>query len=270
MTRARFGVGLREAHLPEILARPDACDLYELITENVSFSAGAKRAALRGLRAQAPLALHGLSLNVGGHAPLDEAFLAELRALADELAPVYVSDHLSWTRHGGRSTFDLLPLPFTDAALAHTVARVHHVQERLGRALVLENVSTYVRFQVDALSEADFTRAVLAQTGARLLLDVNNLFVNATNHGVDARQFLAALPPGSVAAFHVAGHEPRASFLFDTHDRPVAEPVWALYREAVRRFPGVPTIVEWDSALPPFESLLAEVARARREAEAAA
>ncbi len=267
MSRPLFGVGLREVHLSELCARPEVCELYEIITENVCFARGAKRERLRWLAERANMGLHGLSLNVCGHAELDEGFLRELRALADELGALYVSDHLSWTRHGARSTYDLLPTPFTEAALDHTAARVQHVQERLGRPLVLENVSTYVRFASDELSEAQFTRALLERTGARLLLDVNNLYVNATNHGFDAAEFLRQLPDESVAAVHVAGHERRATFCFDTHDRPVSEEVWALYRAAMRRFSAASTVVEWDSAIPPLSTLLAEVARARVEAQ---
>jgi hypothetical protein len=262
-TAARFGVGLRAQHWSEIEAAPHAVEWYELLADNHLGARGAERARLERLRARVPLALHGVSLSIAGRGPLDPSYLRGLRALADALEPGFVSDHLCWTGLGGHESHDLLPVAYTEEVLAHVAARVEAVQERLGRRLFLENPSAYVAFRGDRIPEAEFLAALCGRTGCGVLLDVNNLFVNAANLGVDPEAYLAAIPSGAVGYLHLAGHAVLADVRIDTHDAAVPEPVWRLYEAAVRRFPSAPVIVERDDAIPPFAALAAEAHEAR-------
>lgn len=230
---------------------------------------GRSRQMLDRLAADYPLALHGVSLSIAGAAPLDAEHLAALRALADAVEPAVVSDHLCWTSWRGRESHDLLPIAYTRAALAHVAARVAHVQERLARRLVLENASAYVAFAGAEMDEAAFLAELCARTGCGVLLDVNNLIVNAANLGADARRYLDALRPQDVVYFHVAGHQVLPDVHIDTHDAPVPDPVWALYRDACARFPAAHTILERDERLPGFDALVDELAIARGEHVAA-
>jgi hypothetical protein len=225
---------------------------------------------LDAVRAAAPVALHGVALDVGSTDPLDAAYLDALAALVRRVEPAIVSDHLCWTGVGGVRLHDLLPLPMNDDTVRHVAARVRRVQDRLGRRIALENVSAYVRCAGDALPEWDFVAAVAEEADCDLLLDVNNVFVNAHDHGFDAAAYLDALPPACVVQMHLAGHSRDGPLLVDTHDHPVCDGVWALYAHAVRRFGRVPTSIEWDDAIPPFETLVAEAAHARAILDAAA
>jgi uncharacterized protein (UPF0276 family) len=263
------GVGLRPPHFPRLWDGSARADWFEVISENYMIEGGRPLAALDRARAIAPVVLHGVSLSIGSADPLDRDYLRRLRALADRVEPAWISDHFCWTSAGGRHAHDLLPLPFTEEALGHVVARVAMVQEALGRQILLENVSSYVAFAPAELAEWECLAAVARRADCGLLLDVNNLQVNARNHGFDPYRYLAGLPDGRVGQIHLAGHTDMGAYLFDTHDGPVAGPVWDLYRAAVRRFGRVSTLIEWDERIPPLEEVCAEAARARAiEAEA--
>lgn len=257
------GIGLRAGHYDAWLTAGPAVAWAECITENFLEVGGRPRATLERVRASYPLVLHGVSLSIGGVDPLDERYLRSVRALASELEAAWVSDHLCWSSVDGQQLHDLLPLPYTEEALAHVVARVDQAQTVLGRPLVLENPSTYVRFAESTLDEAVFLAEIAARTGAGLLLDVNNVYVNARNFGFDPAAYLEAIPVDAVWQIHLAGHTDLGTHVIDTHDAPVCDAVWALYERAVTRFGAVSTLIEWDDALPALEIVVAESQRAR-------
>jgi hypothetical protein len=266
-----FGVGARSAHARDIDATPRAVDWYELVADELIGIGGAERARLERLRAEVPVALHGVSLGVAGSDPLDGPFLRGLRDVARWIEPAFVSDHLCWTSLGGHQSHDLLPVAYTEAVLDHVCERVDAAQSFLGRRLFLENASAYVAFRADAIDEAAFLAALCHRTGCGLLLDVNNLFVNAANLGIDPSAYLAAIPSDAAGYMHLAGHAVLADVRIDTHAADVPEGVWELYAHAARRFPSAPVIVERDDAIPPFGALVAEAHEAkRRHAEALA
>jgi len=257
------GVGLRPVHFPRLWDGTAAVDWFEAIAENFMVAGGRPLAALDRARGQAPLALHGVSLSIGSTDPLDEAYLRRLRGLAARVEPAWLSDHLCWSGVGGHYAHDLLPLPFTEEALRHVVGRVVAVQERLGRQILLENVSSYLTFAHSTLAEWEFLGAVAEQADCGILLDVNNVHVSAVNHGFAAERYLAGLPPDRVAQIHLAGHTDMGAYLFDTHDGPVIDPVWDLYRVALQRFGRVSTLVEWDDHIPELDVVCAEADQAR-------
>ena len=261
--RLGCGVGLRTEHYEVITRDEPPMDWFETISENFMDSGGRPRQILEAVRRRAPVALHGVSLSIGSTDPLDEGYLARLKALVERINPAIVSDHLCWTGVAGQNLHDLLPLPFTEEALRHIVARVQRVQAVLGRPILLENVSTYVAYQHSTMPEWEFLTAVARQAGCGILLDLNNLYVNAVNHQFDPHDYLAYLPGELVGQFHLAGHTNEGAFLFDTHSRPILDEVWALYREALGRWGPVTTLIEWDADIPPFEYLAEEAAQAR-------
>ena len=263
-----YGVGLRAAHYAHVLAERPVVDWFEALTENYLDTGGRPLRVLEQVRRDYPVALHGVGLSIGGSDPLDRAYLARLRALIDHLAPAVVSDHLCWTGVDGRPLHDLLPLPYTEETLRHVAARLRAVQDALGRRIALENPSTYVAFRHSVLPEAEFLAALAEEADCGILLDVNNVHVSARNLGFDPRAWLAAIPAARVAYVHLAGFTDLGRFLFDTHDAPVHEDVWALYRHACARFGARATLIEWDANLPDFPRLQAEAARARQEAHA--
>ena len=258
-----FGLGLRVDHYEAILAGRPAVDWFEVLTENYLVPGGKPLDYLMRIRARYPLAMHGVSLSIGSSAPLDRDYLRQLKALAARVEPAWVSDHLCWTGVAGSNTHDLLPLPYTEEALAHVVERVQHVQEVLGRRILLENVSSYVAFRDSQLTEWQFLSEVATRADCLILLDVNNIYVSAVNHEFDAREYLDGIPAERVQQIHLAGHENHGDYLIDTHDHPVPDPVWQLYAEAVRRCGAVSTMIERDAHIPPLEELCAEVAQAR-------
>ncbi len=263
------GIGLRSEHFSEFLQGKVPVDWVEAISENFFVEGGRPRAVLEAVRQQMPVVLHGVSLSIGGADALDKTHLHKLRQLARWVEPAWVSDHLCWGTHQGRYLHDLLPLPFTEEALAHVVARVGQVQETLGRQILLENVSSYLTFSASTLTEWDFLAEVARRADCGILLDVNNIYVSAQNHGFDAEAYLQAIPVDRVGQFHLAGYADKGTHLLDTHDSPVTDPVWALYREAVRRFGPVTTLIEWDERIPPLQRLLEESQHARQVALAA-
>ena len=257
------GIGLRTKHFPELLEQGRRADWFEVITENFLHVGGRPRAVLEALRADRPVVLHGVSLSIGSVDPLNEEYLRDVRELADAVEPAWVSDHLCWGTFGRHNAHDLLPMPFTEEALSHVVSRVVEVQERLGRRILLENVSSYLSYAASTISEWDFLAEVARRADCLILLDVNNVYVSATNQGFDALTFLHGIPLDRVAQMHLAGHQDLGTHLLDTHDAPVPDPVWALYRDAVRRFGRVSTLVEWDDRIPPLDEVLAEAEKAR-------
>lgn len=252
------GVGLRTVHYGTVVDEQPAVDWFEVISENFMVEGGNPRRILRQVRERYPVVLHGVSLSLGSTDPLDPRYLDELAALARETQPAWVSDHLCWTSVGGHYSHDLLPLPYTEEALAHVAERVLRVQDKLKRQILVENVSSYVTFTQSSLTEWQFLAELCTRADCGLLLDVNNVFVSAFNHGFDARAFIDAIPVGRVGQVHLAGHSTHPTHLLDTHDHAVCDGVWELYRRAVRRFGRVSTLVEWDDHIPPLAEVLAE------------
>lgn len=264
----QVGVGLRPAHYAGVLEYPPDLEFFEVISENFlglqsGRGGGRPFEVLERVRGCRPVRLHGVSMNIGSADPLRKDYLARLRDLADRVDPECVSDHLCWTGVGGENLHDLLPLPWTEEALAHVISRVHAVQEHLGRHLLLENPSTYLGFRHSTMREWEFLGEMARRAGAGILLDVNNVFVTAENQGFDPRLYLDGIPRESVAQFHLSGHDDSGPIRIDTHDREVCDPVWELFKRAVERFGPRPTLVEWDDRLPAFPILLAEAHRAR-------
>jgi uncharacterized protein (UPF0276 family) len=265
--RLGFGIGLRSEHYSDALAQPRRADWFEAISENYMATGGRPLHVLEQVRRDHPIALHGVALSIGGADPLDGAYLRQLKTLVERIQPALVTDHLCWTGIDGRSTYDLLPLPYTEETLLHVVQRVRAVQDMLGRRILLENPSTYVQFRHSVLSEWDFIAAVAEEADCGILLDVNNVYVSAYNHGFDPRRYVDALPGERIGQIHLAGYTEMGTYLFDTHSAPVSEPVWQLYAHAVERFGAVSTLVEWDADIPSFERVCAEADRARDMAE---
>lgn len=257
------GVGLRAQHYPYILENWPDVAWFEAISENFMFSHGRPRHVLSKIRERYPLAIHGVSLSIGSDEELDLRYLERLREFVDEFDPFIISDHICWTGLGGHNTHDLLPLPMSREVLERIRAKVSRVQDLLKRELVLENASTYVAFRSSEMSEPEFLNALCEQSGCGLLLDINNVFVNAHNHGFDAVKAISAIDSKFVRQLHIAGHMQRGDYLFDTHEGPIITPVWELFRHTVRHVGlDVPTLIEWDSAIPEFPMLLTERDRA--------
>jgi hypothetical protein len=263
-----FGVGLRFPHLRYIEEHQPAVDFFEIISENFMDSQGYRRYALGSVAERYPIFMHGVSLSIGSTDPLDFEYLTRLRRLADEVRAVWVSDHVCWTGVAGINTHDLLPIPFTEASLAHVTRRIRTVQEFLERPLVLENPSTYVGFAGSTLTEWEFLTRMAEETGCGLLLDVNNVYVTSVNHDFDPAEYVRSLPHDRVTQIHLAGHTDMGTHIIDTHDGPVADCVWELYRLAGELIGAVPALLEWDDQLPPFPELQAELEKARRYAAA--
>ena len=258
-----FGVGLRSVHFDYVLEHEPAVDWFEIISENFLDSSGRARHVLGRVAERYPIVMHGISLNIGSTDPLDFEYLRKLKKLAAETRAAWISDHLCWTGVGGATTHDLLPMPLDEEALRHVAARVRAVQDFLGAPLVLENPSTYFRFPHDTFSEGEFLGALAEETGCGLLLDVNNVYVSSVNHRFDPLRYLDAIPADRVVQFHLAGHSNHGNVIIDTHDGVVVDPVWKLYEHAHARIGGVATLLEWDSKIPPFPVLHAEVLKAR-------
>lgn len=258
-----FGLGLRPKHYPAFLESPPELDFLEIISENFMVAGGRPLATLDRLRERYPMVMHGVSMSIGSADGVDLAYLHRLRTLTDRVRPAWVSDHLCWTGVHGRNTHDLLPLPYTEEALAVVCENIGLAQDVLERPLVIENPSSYLTFAVSEMSEWAFLSEMCARTGCALLLDVNNIHVSAVNHGFDAMAFLNGVPVDRVWQIHLAGHTPNGDLLIDTHDQPVPDPVWRLYDAACRRFGPVATMIERDDNIPPLEDLLAELDIAR-------
>jgi uncharacterized protein (UPF0276 family) len=262
------GFGLRVPHYDALASRSVRADFAEVTSENFIGRGGRAHAVLERVRADMPILLHGVSLSIGGIDPLRDDYLTGLAELAQRIEALSVSDHLCFGTFGGHYAHDLWPLPHTEEAVEHVVERVRRVQDRLKRQLLLENVSSYVEYRASTLSEWQFLSEVVTRADAGILLDVNNVFVSANNHGFSAHEYLAGLPRERVQQIHLAGHSDGGGFLLDDHGSAVSEPVWRLYEQAIARFGAVPTIVEWDERVPELAVLEAEAERARKVATA--
>ena len=260
---AGFGLGLRTPHYEAILAEPHAIDWLEVITENYLVPGGKPLDYLDRIRERYPMVMHGVSLSIGSTDPIDFDYLSAVKALAARIEPHWISDHLCWTGIEGRNVHDLLPLPYTEEALALVVARVGQVQDALGRQILLENVSSYLTFHDSEMSEWEFLREVAQRADCAILLDINNIYVSSINHGFDPLAYLKAIPKDRVRQFHLAGHSDLGGHLIDTHDHPIVQPVWHLYCAAVAHFGAMPTMIERDDDIPELGELVAELQIAR-------
>ena len=258
-----FGLGLRPQHYSEILDQNPHVDWFEIISENYMVPGGNPLKTLDRIRARYPVVMHGVSLSVASTADVNLDYLKNLKSLAARVEPRWISDHLCWTGVHGVSLHDLLPIPYTQEALAHIVSRVHFVQNFLESAIALENVSTYVQFRDSEMTEWEFLTELTRRTGCWLLLDIGNVFVSAFNHGYDPKTFLAGIPTDRVVQFHIAGYTEMGTHIIDTHDQPVSEQVWNLYRLALQRFGPVSTMIERDESIPALAELLKELTDAR-------
>jgi uncharacterized protein (UPF0276 family) len=264
-----FGLGLRTDHYEEILAGQPGVDWYELLSENYLVPGGKPLHYLDRIRSDYPVVMHGVSLSIGSSDPLDMNYLRALKALAERVSPHWISDHLCWTGVSGRNTHDLLPLPYTEEALAQVVAKVEAVQDYLGRRILLENVSSYVGYKDSELTEWEFLAEIARRADCLILLDVNNIYVSAYNHGFDAEAYLEAIPAERVQQIHLAGHSNCGDHIIVTHDADVIDPVWDLYAKAIARLGPVSTMIERDDHIPPLADLVSELDHARRVAEVA-
>ena len=259
-----FGLGLRIPHYEAILdTLPTSIDWFEILSENFFGAGGKPLHYLERIRAHYRVVMHGVSLSIGTSDPLNRPYIEQLKQLARRVDPEWISDHLCWTGVDGYNLHDLMPIPYTEEALKHVVARVSQVQDQLGRQILLENVSSYVTYQCSEMTEWAFLSELAARADCLLLLDINNIYVSSFNHGFDAVDFLEGVPVDRVMQFHLAGHSSRGDYLIDTHDAPVIDPVWKLYERAVQRFGNVSTMIERDDNIPPLEELLAELGHAR-------
>lgn len=259
----RAGTSFKHEHLTSILEDGLQDGFFEVHAENYMGAGGFSHRALNAIRERYPVSLHGVCMSIGGQDELDTRHLARFRELIVRYEPALVSEHLAWSSHGGTFFNDLLPLPYTNATLDKVCEHIDQIQEAIGRPILLENPSTYLTFASSTMSETQFIRAVAQRTGCGLLLDINNVFVSATNHGYSAGEWLADFPLEYVDQIHLAGHTEQhddelTPLLIDSHDRAVAAPVWALYREAIARLGPVPTLIEWDSQLPAWPKLRAQ------------
>ena len=258
-----FGLGLRKPHYADFIDGQVPVDFVEVISENFMVDGGQPRRILREVREQYPVALHGVSMSIGSADGLNPDYLARLRTMIGEIEPLFVSDHLCWTRIEGFNSHDLLPLPYTAEALDVVCANVSRAQDYVGRAMLVENPSSYIAFDGADMSEWEFLNALCRRTGCGLLLDVNNIFVSAQNHGLDALAYIEGVPAERVRQVHLAGHTVGEAMLIDTHDQPVCASVWDLYARLMPMLGPVATMIERDDDIPPLADLLAELDVAR-------
>jgi uncharacterized protein (UPF0276 family) len=259
-----FGLGLRKEHYEQVLTDRPAVDWFEVITENYLVPGGKPLHYLDRIRADYPMAMHGVSLSIGGTDPLNLECLSQVKSLAERIEPVWISDHLCWTGLDGVNLHDLLPLPYTQDAVRHVADRVSRVQDTLGRRILLENVSSYVSYTHSEMEEWEFLGAIAKRADCLILLDINNVYVSAFNHGFDALEYLESMSAERVWQIHLAGHLNLGDTIIDTHDDEIIEPVWWLYEAAVRRFGTVATMIERDDDIPALDVLLTELEMARR------
>ncbi|PCJ47155.1 MAG: hypothetical protein COA99_01325 [Moraxellaceae bacterium] len=261
---AGAGLGLRSEHYQHIFDNKPDVPWFELLSENYMADGGLPLVRAEAIRASYPITLHGVGMSLGSVDPLNMSYLSRLKKLADRLEPTYISDHIAWVSVNNQYTHDLLPLPYIEEAQKIIAEKINQAQDFLGRTLLVENPSSYLTFIQSDMSEETFIGEVLKDTGCELLLDINNLYVSAINHGFSAEDYLAALPKDKVKEIHLAGYEDRNGYLFDTHGYPVHDPVWKLYRKAIAMFGSVPTLIEWDTDVPAFDVLLAESNKAQK------
>ena len=258
-----YGLGLRTVHYEYVLNNWPAVDWFEVITENYIAPGGRPRAILREIREKYPLVLHGLSFNIGSDQPVDTEYLTNLKILMREIEPEWISDHLCWTGIHGLTSHDLLPISYTRNNLSQCADKVNQIQDFLQTKIVLENPSTYIQFRSSEMSEGEFFNDLVQQSGCEILLDVNNAYVSGFNLGYDPYQYIDCLPIESIRQFHLAGHTNNQTHIIDTHDHPVCDEVWKLYRHACNRFSPIPTLLERDGRIPEFPELMEELALAK-------
>lgn len=263
MKKLGFGLGLRTAHFNTILETLPSIDWWEIISENFMIPGGKPLYFLDKIREHYPIVTHGVSLSIGSTDPLNWDYLEKLKILIQRIHPAWVSDHLCWTGVNGINTHDLLPLPYTEESLNHVVERVKIVQDFLETQILLENVSSYVSFKASTFTEWDFLSQVAKQADCLILLDINNIYVSAFNHGFDPYQYLNAIPIDRVQQFHLAGHTNKIDHIIDTHDADIISPVWDLYSAAIKRFGPVSTLIERDDNIPPLPELILELQHAK-------
>ncbi len=258
-----YGLGLRTDYYETILSARPPVDWFEILSENYMVDGGKPLYYLDRIRADYPVAMHGVSLSIGGTDPLDWTYLGRLKSLAARIEPAWISDHLCWTGQGGHNLHDLIPLPYTEEVVRHLADRIRQVQDFLEQQLLLENVSSYVAYRHSEMAEWEFLGTVAERADCLILLDINNIYVSAMNHGFSPYAYLEGVPAERVWQHHLAGHSDCGDYIIDTHDHPVIDPVWELYAEAVRRFGRVSTIIERDDRMPPFSELMGELERTR-------
>ena len=263
-----FGLGLRPVHYPDFLARPQPVEWLEIISENYMVPGGRPMATLDRIRADYPIVMHGVSLSIGSDEPLDRTYLSALKTLADRVEPLWISDHLCWTGINAHNSHDLLPLPYDAPTLQCVVDNIDRVQDYLGRRILIENPSSYVSFRASDRSEWDFLAEMAERADCLLLLDVNNIYVSARNHGFDPLDYLSGLPAARIQQIHLAGHSDMGDYVIDTHDAAVSDAVWDLYARAIAMVGPVATMIERDDDIPPLPTLLCELERARELAQA--
>lgn len=263
-----FGIGLRTVHFPHILAKHPPVDWFEILSENFMDSGGRPMWILDQVAERYPIVMHGVSLSVGSTDAVNFDYLRKLKALAARTKARWISDHLCWTGVSGLNTHDLLPMPYTDESLAHVAERVRIIMDFLERPIFLENPSTYIEFTSSHWNEWDFLAEITERTGCGLLLDVNNVYVSAFNHGFDPMEYIESVPVGRVVQIHLAGHTHKGTHILDTHSDHVVDGVWKLYRRVYERMGGIATLLEWDEAIPSFDVVHAEALKARQYREA--
>jgi uncharacterized protein (UPF0276 family) len=264
-----LGVGLRVPHFGAVLERRPRVEWFEVISENFMATEGRPMRVLEAVRRDFPVVMHGVSLSIGSTDPLDRDYLTRLKRLADRIDVAWMGDHVCWTGVAGRNGHDLYPLPYTEESLQHVVERIKQVQGFLGRPLVLENPSTYLKFAADGMAEIEWIGRMAEEADCALLLDVNNVYVTCRNHGLDPMDYLRAVPWDRVVQTHLAGHTDHGTHCIDTHDDHVCDAVWELYGWVQAHTQGIATLIEWDGHLPAFEVLEAEVALCRPYRDAA-
>ncbi len=264
-----FGLGLRSEHYLDLIEHEHNVDWLEILSENYMIAGGKPLYYLDKIAERYPLVMHGVSLSIGSVDPLNQNYLQYLKKLAQRVKPKWISDHLCWTGTQGINLHDLMPLPYTEEALAHLVARITQVQDFLGQRILLENVSSYLTYQHSTISEWEFLRAVAQQADCLILLDINNIHVSAHNHDFDPLTYLAAMPADRIQQIHLAGHLNKGDYSIDTHDHDIIDSVWNLYAESVKRFGRISTMIERDDDIPPLKTLLTELQKARDISEVA-
>ena len=257
------GIGLRLDHFDEIEKTKPDVPWFEILSDNYLIEGTTQRDYLTQFRQDYPVTFHGVGLSIGSTDPLNQTYLKRLKKLKNEIQPAWVSDHLCWTSAHGVVTHDLIPLPYTESVVKHIVDRILQVQDFLGEPLVIENVSSYLQFKATEMSEWDFINEVTRQSDCKLLLDVNNIYVSAQNHGFKAEEYLFAMPKERVVEIHLAGYEDKGTHLLDTHSRPVTAPVWSLFERAIEHVGDVPVLIEWDNDIPSLERVIQESHTAR-------
>lgn len=259
-----FGLGLRPEHYEEILEQAPQLDWLEIITENYLIPGGKPLYYLEKIRQHYPIVMHGVSLSIGSTDPLDWNYLKQLKKLATRIEPKWISDHLCWTGINGLNMHDLLPIPYTQEAINHIVARIDTIQDYLGRQILIENVSSYLSYKDSEMSEWEFITEIANRADCYLLFDVNNVYVSSVNHDFNPLDYLNAVPAKRIAQIHLAGHSDYGNYIIDTHDAPVIQPVWDLYAETIKRFGLISTMIERDDHIPPLNELLLELDQARK------